>query len=168
MSTIIDAFLIPRPDSTPKELKTLVKHLQKWGDDLDEKNICYFLDPLPLDDLASGELPQPLALRETIGPFRIPQELVDLVKSSGGDPANITEEELEKLGVGWEPPTPGALKEQREKLGKAANLRGVRLAYDDFKPGGLKRFCDMMRRYIPEGLIEDILILPDCESWWND
>jgi len=100
-----------------------LEHLLKWGDDLDEQNICYLLDPLPLMDLESGELPQPLALRETIGPFRIPQELVELLESRGGDFASITKEELENLGVGWEPPKPGALKEQREKLGKAADLR---------------------------------------------
>lgn len=165
MPTGIQAFLVPRQDMTPKELKQLWQHLSTWGDDLDEKNVPYFLDPLPLSDLEAGELPQPLALRETIGPLRISKELVELIQEKGGDPANLTPEELEELGVEWEPPKPGALKEQREKLGKAADLRGIRLGYDDFSPGGRERFCDTIRNHIPAGLIEDILSLPDCESW---
>lgn len=161
-ATEVAVFLIPRKDANPAELKQLCDNLCSLGEYLDEKNISNIMDPLPLGDLRNGELPQPLALRNTIGPIECQniEKLFELVRSRGNDPTKLTEEEKEKYGFRWRPPEPGALRRERQDLGEAANLRGIQICYDDYGAGGLERFFEILREYISEELIEELVILP--------
>lgn len=121
--------VVMRADSTSSYLKRFAKALEAWQDELELRNIGMLLDPLTLLDLNNGELPMPAAVRESIGEFRIPAELIELVKQRGGNLSAITEEDRERLGAGFRPPKPGAIREARERLGKSASLRGVRIWY---------------------------------------
>lgn len=161
----IQAFVIPRQDASPEELKQLAQAIDDWITEEQEANVPAFSDPLPVDDLHSGELPLPLALRETVGPVKIPRELLELIESKDGDLSLITEEELEEIGVAVQPIQPGALQAARDRLGPASSLRGVRLGYAPAPPNGLDRLEEMAKRHFPEEVIQDILI--DGVSW-ND
>lgn len=154
----VDAFLIPRRDLGPEDLKRLGKCIQDWFEDADESNLAPFCDPLPLNDLLSGELPQPLALRETVGPLEFTKESQDLIDSKGGDVTKLTPEELASLEMVHRSPEKGALAEETRKLGDASNLRGVRIGFGHGgRPCNRDELVESLGRFVPAGLLDTIL-----------
>lgn len=121
--------VVMRADSTSSQLKRFAKAVDDWQEEAQSRGIGLLTDPVTMNDLDQGELPMPLAVRESIGPYQIPAELIELVKQRGGDLSAITEQDRERLGAGFPAPKPGAIREARERLGESASLRGVRIWY---------------------------------------
>lgn len=156
-------FVVFRRDSTSSQLKRVGKAIEDLQDEAQSKNIGVICDALTLSDLAQGELPMPMAVRESIGSFNIPDSYIELLKQRGGDPSAISEEELESLGVGFRAPKPGAIRDAQQRLGEAAALRGVRVLYPRDAVRGLASLVKLLKQRLPVQMIDDVFI--DGLSW---
>lgn len=151
-------FVTLRRDSKSSQLKRFAKALDAWREESEAAGIAMLLDPVTMQDLDNGELPMPLAVRECIGPFRIPAEHVDLAQQHGGDISAVTVDDRERHGVGFGPPKPGAVREARKLLGKSAELRGVRIVYPREVAQDRNSILRLICRHLPSKQIDCVFI----------
>lgn len=158
--------VVLRRDLTSRQLKCVGKAIEDLQDEAESNNSGVLCDALTLNDSVQGELPMPMAVRESIGSFNIPDAYMELLKQRGGNPSAISEEELESLGVGFRAPKQGAIRDARQGLGDAAALRGVSVWYPRGAEGDFAALVKLLKQRLPVSLIDDVFI--DGVSWNQD
>jgi hypothetical protein len=150
--------IIPRPDATPEQLKRLGTVLTDWWDleGAGATPAVSWIDRPALDDLLAGELPQPFVLRLLTEMNRagLPHGPLAYLAL----PARMTTQQLRE-----------ALHKARDfhpQLARSIpqeDSRTIPFGLGNASSEGRRQIIAGLRRIIPAGLVEDILI--DGQSW---
>jgi hypothetical protein len=153
-----DCTLTPRQDASGEQLKQLGKALASWWQARGEaaRRQGQWIDESALADLRAGELPQPFALRlltevNNSLPARRGRGRV-------GPEGRVTPRELDD-----------ALQQAREAYPQLDRLlprihsRAVQFFLGPQSPADLERVIDGLRRAIPEGAVEEVIV--QGRSW---
>jgi hypothetical protein len=151
----LDCAVIPRSDSTAEELKELGAALSAWwrAECSAPGSAAERLDEDGLNDLLAGELPQPFGLR-LLGWLREPG-----VRSGvrAGAPRLTAQDVAEVLRRAQDASPSVARRIPR------AELRAVFIGLADRGGPALARTLLRLREYLPDDLVEDVVI--DGQSW---
>lgn len=152
--------IIPRPDLSPEQCKTLAEVILEWSRNFEPVK---FLDYDAVNDLQEGELPKPWALRFAAScrepVFRLPEEYEQ----------TATLEDIQRLARdpnNWEYPDGVDLETIKRAFPDEARERTIPFSLSGGARYSREEATESLRRFISSELVQDIEI--DGRSWTEE